>query len=780
MSPKSSTSASSVGADPLISVRIVHIDYYTHALHNYSSSTPFQAARLTHASPQAASKLPVVRIFGTTPAGQRCCVHVHAVRPYLHIEAPTSLSPTALFRYSASLRTVLESSLRSAFASTSEGAQPATTAADSFLSPYIADVEPVAARSIYGFRTHSVTFLKVSTYAPITVSRIATLLKHRALPPPFDHLILPHSAHIPFTLQFLTDYSLAGMDYLHLSSCKFRQPLPQPPVLSSASTNRAEEFVRAPSHKRIFTHGLHVKRPNLFWPFNVAKRSTSPVELDAFGVDILNAAKPSMLSEPCINRSFVNRTLAVLWEEERLRTGVPPPRLVPPERPVVPGAHLSSTDARERLRALLRAPSSQEAGNMDNEALAASDVVNDEEDGVALTPLSSVLNYLDASVPRDDDDNGADDILEAQDDDDELIDGAADEADSEPLSVEQTWRDIADCTQNQHDDLVPVTRVPPVIHQQHSTPLTNSPSVSSLPPESPSTPFTPRTLRVPSQKAPRSRTPASSTPLHTARIVRPVTRPMRASLLGSSHGLSVEWGSPFYSRLPDYTRAVAFGSTTASIRRPGADGLPPFPLLFQTTCSSSAILTVVTPACKPPTLAQLRTSAADRLPDTNTSSGNRVAIDSAGRLVRLHDSLSTHELSLTPQHTLALSPVYDNALLDAMLADHNAGFMPSSSVDEPAANMKPSGTICGSESAENCEDDNSNVVLSNRPLSPKYDESFQFTIHQLPNCKSLVTLFVSIIYYLFHICLDCIGMISLDFMCKSTFHMFSTDLIAHV
>jgi hypothetical protein len=71
---------------PYISVRIVSVD---HAL-----ATPIPGVDLTEtpfARPPAVpdeniSLVPNIRIFGTTPFGQKVCVHVHEVLPYFFIK----------------------------------------------------------------------------------------------------------------------------------------------------------------------------------------------------------------------------------------------------------------------------------------------------------------------------------------------------------------------------------------------------------------------------------------------------------------------------------------------------------------------------------------------------------------------------------------------------------------------------------------------------------------------------------------------------------------------
>lgn len=59
---------------PQFAVRIVSIDYYM--------SRPSQGLDecYSHLEGRAIDQVPVIRIFGSTPSGQKACVHVHRVR----------------------------------------------------------------------------------------------------------------------------------------------------------------------------------------------------------------------------------------------------------------------------------------------------------------------------------------------------------------------------------------------------------------------------------------------------------------------------------------------------------------------------------------------------------------------------------------------------------------------------------------------------------------------------------------------------------------------------
>ncbi|KAI8464894.1 MAG: hypothetical protein J3K34DRAFT_452615 [Monoraphidium minutum] len=65
-------------AQPVFSLRIVSLDYYLAA--------PIPGLDVCYSSLEGTpvDRVPVVRIFGATPAGQKCCLHLHRAFPYFY------------------------------------------------------------------------------------------------------------------------------------------------------------------------------------------------------------------------------------------------------------------------------------------------------------------------------------------------------------------------------------------------------------------------------------------------------------------------------------------------------------------------------------------------------------------------------------------------------------------------------------------------------------------------------------------------------------------------
>lgn len=74
-------------AETLFSCRIVTTDYYL--------APPVKHLDVCYSdlTSSAVERVPVIRIFGATPAGQKCCVHVHGVFPYIHVPCPNRIPP---------------------------------------------------------------------------------------------------------------------------------------------------------------------------------------------------------------------------------------------------------------------------------------------------------------------------------------------------------------------------------------------------------------------------------------------------------------------------------------------------------------------------------------------------------------------------------------------------------------------------------------------------------------------------------------------------------------
>jgi hypothetical protein len=74
------TAAQNGGTDLELRVSIKQIDYYT------IKPTPGIDICYSPFSGQEVPLAPVIRVFGSTPAGQTVCLHLHKILPYLYIK----------------------------------------------------------------------------------------------------------------------------------------------------------------------------------------------------------------------------------------------------------------------------------------------------------------------------------------------------------------------------------------------------------------------------------------------------------------------------------------------------------------------------------------------------------------------------------------------------------------------------------------------------------------------------------------------------------------------
>ncbi|ERS98303.1 hypothetical protein HMPREF1624_05087 [Sporothrix schenckii ATCC 58251] len=147
-------------------------------------------------------RVPVIRVFGATASGQIACAHIHGVFPYVFV-------PYDSFRFEESDRII--ATLRNGI---DRAAGRATVLAITF----------VRGIPFYGFHVGFRPYLKIYLYDPSQMTRVAEMLRKGrigGIPQ-----LMPQESHIPFLLQFMTDYNLYGCDLLEAtaSEVSYRAP----------------------------------------------------------------------------------------------------------------------------------------------------------------------------------------------------------------------------------------------------------------------------------------------------------------------------------------------------------------------------------------------------------------------------------------------------------------------------------------------------------------------------------------------------------------------------
>ncbi|GMY18883.1 DNA polymerase zeta catalytic subunit-like [Fagus crenata] len=177
-------------------VRIVSINYYMAA--------PISGLDFCYSSFQGGkvNEVPVIRIYGSTPTGQKTCLHIHKVLPYLYVPcADISLQPHKEELIHLLVHLHSDAHTQAVFLALEKGLKLKGNAGSK--RQHVHGCSLVRARKFYGYHSSEELFG-------------GTIL---------DRSLQPHESHIPFILQFMIDYNLYGMGHMHLSEMKFRHPV---------------------------------------------------------------------------------------------------------------------------------------------------------------------------------------------------------------------------------------------------------------------------------------------------------------------------------------------------------------------------------------------------------------------------------------------------------------------------------------------------------------------------------------------------------------------------
>ncbi|XP_026197359.1 DNA polymerase zeta catalytic subunit isoform X3 [Anabas testudineus] len=282
----------------MFAVRIVSADYYL--------ASPIKTLDVCYSEfrERDVKKVPVVRIFGATPTGQKTCLHLHGVFPYIYVpydgygQQPERYMRQVAFSIDRALNVVM--------------GNPASS------TQHIFKVVLVSGTPFYGYHAKEKHFMKIYLYNPQMVKRVCELLQSGAV---MNKSYQPHEGHIPYLLQLFIDYNLYGMNLVYLAAVKFRR-----------SQNKEGSDGQTPSnHPRIspwkspctsklndstlggtYAHWEENALPCSLVLEEVEKQSTCELEVDAVAVDILNRLDIE-------NQIGRNPGLQAIWEDEKQR-----------------------------------------------------------------------------------------------------------------------------------------------------------------------------------------------------------------------------------------------------------------------------------------------------------------------------------------------------------------------------------------------------------------------------------------------------------------------------
>ncbi|XP_021512883.1 DNA polymerase zeta catalytic subunit isoform X2 [Meriones unguiculatus] len=270
----------------MFSVRIVTADYYM--------ASPLQGLDTCRSplSQLPVKKVPVVRVFGATPAGQKTCLHLHGIFPYLYVpydgygQQPES--------YLSQMALSIDRALNVALGNPSSTAQ------------HVFKVSLVSGMPFYGYHEKERHFMKIYLYNPAMVKRVCELLQSGAI---MNKFYQPHEAHIPYLLQLFIDYNLYGMNLINLAAVKFRKARRRGDT--SHATGLFKDQLSGNSTGTLF-RWEEDEIPSSLLLEGVEPLSTCELEVDAVAADILNRLD----IEAQIGG---NPGLQAIWEDEKQR-----------------------------------------------------------------------------------------------------------------------------------------------------------------------------------------------------------------------------------------------------------------------------------------------------------------------------------------------------------------------------------------------------------------------------------------------------------------------------
>ncbi|OCF36582.1 DNA polymerase zeta subunit [Kwoniella heveanensis BCC8398] len=326
MPPSSHPSERVSPASPVLRLRITHI--------TSTLSAPLPTLREHYVPSRFATaippgnlpdRLPVIRIFGTTPSLQKICANIHLCYPYFFVPFPMDsvdpLRPERVVklcqRFAVSLNHAMCIAMRQNPTSNANTSKYGGGVDPKHL--HVISVMLVKGVPFYGYHLGYSYFLKVTLANP---SKIYTALEQLRKSVVLGREWQPHEAHMNHVLQFMCDFDLYGCGWLDLAGGTFREPLPEGDPYASPPSS--------PEDRHSIFNDITVPTSMVYPPaLSPPKDTFTPLEIDVLPHHILNRLrlKPrslhhdfvELLHSPLDPNEKLVPAVAELWEDERRR-----------------------------------------------------------------------------------------------------------------------------------------------------------------------------------------------------------------------------------------------------------------------------------------------------------------------------------------------------------------------------------------------------------------------------------------------------------------------------
>ena len=299
-------------------------------------STPFIPARRIPFAPDVGKswsidRVPELRVFGATEAGQRCCIHIHGALPYIYLEYEGKVAPEEIHNYINRLARAINVCMAASLGRR-----------DPSKSLFVAFIVPVKAIPFYGFHVGYRYFLKIYCLDPKYMTRMATLLRSGEI---MQKRWIVYESHIPFLLQFMLDANLYGCGWVNISKAKFREPVPDDLEVDSSGDSSeygVDHFRLAGGQGGDDPNILRRHRPRLYTRSNIpssmlyASSDLSPIRVShsalEFDIHVSWIQNRHLIKERNLHSDFTEflkhpisddfkfvHSVRELWEDERRR-----------------------------------------------------------------------------------------------------------------------------------------------------------------------------------------------------------------------------------------------------------------------------------------------------------------------------------------------------------------------------------------------------------------------------------------------------------------------------